>query len=94
MGLPEIPTDESIILHLNSIGLTDEIEIRKFIGLLTTLRKRKEAIDKVQNLEELIPFPEHTLTDSLSEIASTYEQQSSSLMSLVEQDNRKKFPKK
>lgn len=34
MGLPEIPTDESIILHLNSIGLTDEIEIRKFIGLL------------------------------------------------------------
>lgn len=94
MGLPEIPTDESIILHLNSIGLTDEIEIRKFIGLLTTLRKRKEAIDKVQNLEELIPFPEHTLTDSLSEIASTYEQQSSSLMSLVEQDNRNEISEK
>ncbi|AJY75329.1 AAA family ATPase [Paenibacillus beijingensis] len=92
--LIDIPTPESIVLHLNSIGLTDELDTTDFIEFINFLEKRKKDLEKVQSIEELNIVPQFAIFSSLAQIASTYEQQASSLMELAEQDNRKELSDK
>lgn len=92
--LPEIPTQASIIPHLNSIGVTDESEQARFINFTSVLEKRMQSIDYAESMEEFIQLPDQSIINSLLEVATAYEQQASSLTDLAKQENREELSNK
>ncbi|WP_201318510.1 AAA family ATPase [Paenibacillus sp. EPM92] len=87
-AIKEVPSDSTLALHFNSIGITSDEEKQAIIEFCATLKKRSDSLTTVTSLDQLEILPLEDLLKSFEEAASSKEQQAADYEKLDQMENR------
>ncbi|MBW7474318.1 hypothetical protein K0T92_06145 [Paenibacillus oenotherae] len=92
-AIKEIPSESTLALHFNSIGITSDEEKQAILEYCIILKKRSESLNGATSLDQLAILPQVDLLKSFDEAAAAKEQQAADYEKLAETENRDELKK-
>ncbi|WP_194540461.1 AAA family ATPase [Paenibacillus sp. JZ16] len=92
-AIKEVPSDSTLALHFNSIGITSDEEKQAIIDFCAILKKRSESLYGATSLDQLSNLPPEDLLKSFGETAAAKEQQAADYEKLAQTENRDELKK-
>ncbi|WP_040949384.1 AAA family ATPase [Gorillibacterium massiliense] len=92
-AINEVPSDETLALHFNSIGITSDKEKQTIIDFCAILKKRSERLNGATSLDQLANLPPVDLLKFFDETAAAKEQQAADYEKSAQSENRDELKK-
>lgn len=85
--ITDIPNEETLTLHFNSIGISDE-EKKYVIDFCSALERRNQSLKKEFLIDQLPPLPSEDILSAINESIATKEEHVATYQKLAKLENR------